>query len=96
MESLKMRTDKELEHLWEELDNIPTSEDEDGDMVIDQDFHEFTKGTDLEYIWIFFDENHSEGLHSIINGNAKEIKSERENTILIDELSDSVETIMGL
>jgi hypothetical protein len=42
----------EAKRLWIKLRDIPTNKDE----AIDVDWHIFTKGTDIEYIWHWFEE----------------------------------------
>jgi hypothetical protein len=59
-------TDKELEKLWDELTNIPFDEDEDGELVLAEDWNGFEKGADRESIWHWFDERHSKGVAWLI------------------------------
>lgn len=56
---------KELELAWEKLGNIPVIEDENSCLITDEDFEffssnigtiTFSKGTDREEIWHWFDE----------------------------------------
>jgi hypothetical protein len=55
--------DKKICELWLEFGNIPVSEDGES---IDQDFHIWSKGTDKQQIWQWFDERHSIGLYKIM------------------------------
>lgn len=56
-------TDKEIEKLWDELEDVPTDEDE----CIDVDWHGWSKGTHREEIWYWFDEQHSKGVGWLMN-----------------------------
>ncbi|MCD4793704.1 MAG: hypothetical protein K8R54_10745 [Bacteroidales bacterium] len=64
----KRNRDKELELLWDELKNVPCVENEDSELVIDENFEYFDKGTDVESIWNWFDENHTKGVGWLIYG----------------------------
>lgn len=61
--------DKEMESLWEELEDIPFIEDEDGRLILDSDepWHNFVPGTTKEEIWHYFDRNHSKGINYLVN-----------------------------
>lgn len=59
---MKKYTDKELEKMWDELTDIPFDEDLDGKLILSVNWKSFTKGTDREDIWQFFDKNHSKGV----------------------------------
>ena len=61
--------DKEMESLWEELEDIPFIEDEEGRLILDSDepWHNFEPGTTKEEIWHYFDRNHSKGLNYLVN-----------------------------
>ena len=61
--------DKEMESLWEELEDIPFIEDEDGRLILDSDesWHNFEPGTTKEEIWHYFDINHSKGINYLVN-----------------------------
>lgn len=60
-------SDKELEKLWDELTDIPFDEEENGNLVLAEDWNVFEKGTDRESIWYWFDERHSKGVGWLIN-----------------------------
>lgn len=51
--------DKELETLWEQLEDVPV--DPDTDKLENQYIH-FPAGTDRETVWHWFDERHSKGV----------------------------------
>jgi hypothetical protein len=58
-----MKKDKSLaEKLWSDLGDIPTIEDSEGDMIIDDDFViseldiTFDRGCDIYEIWHWFEE----------------------------------------
>lgn len=56
-------TDEQIEKLWDELEDIPFDEDSNtGELLISEDWHIFTTGTEREEIWHWFDDNHSKGV----------------------------------
>lgn len=55
-------TDAELEKLWDELTDIPMSENTNGELVLEEDWHVFPKGTEREEIWHWFDMTHTKGV----------------------------------
>jgi hypothetical protein len=59
-------SDKELEKLWDELTDIPFDEEENGTLVLAEDWNGFEKGTDRESIWYWFDERYSKGVGWLI------------------------------
>lgn len=61
--------DKEMESLWEKLEDIPFIEDEDGRLILDlaEPWHGFEPGTTKEEIWHYFDRNHSKGINYLMN-----------------------------
>lgn len=61
--------DKEMESLWEKLEDIPFIEDEDGRLILDlaEPWHGFVPGTTKEEIWHYFDRNHSKGINYLMN-----------------------------
>lgn len=61
--------DKEMESLWEKLEDIPFIEDEEGRLILDSDepWHNFEPGTTKEEIWHYFDRNHSKGINYLVN-----------------------------
>lgn len=60
---MKYSTDARLEGLWDDLTDVPVTEDADMRTVLDEDWHGFAKGTDVEDIWRLFDERHSKGVY---------------------------------
>ena len=54
--------DKQIEELWRELSDIGIYENEEKVICIDEDWHQFFRGTELEDIWYWFDDQHSKGL----------------------------------
>lgn len=59
-------TDREIEILWDELTNVPFDEDADGNLVLAEDWRQFTKGTEREEIWHWFDNAYSRGVHYLL------------------------------
>ena len=57
-------TDKEIEKLWIELEDITFVEDVESckELVLGSDWLHFKKGTWREDIWRWFDKNHSKGV----------------------------------
>lgn len=60
-------TDKEAENLWNELENVPVYENEKYELCLDVDWQGWSKGTDVETIWHWFDEHHSKGIGWLMN-----------------------------
>lgn len=58
--------DQELEEWWNELTDIPFDEDENGELILTQDWKQFSKGTSRDEIWHFFDREHSMGVHWLL------------------------------
>lgn len=59
--------DKEVETLWEELEDVTFEEDEDGNLVLLNDWQGWSKGTDRQDIWGWFAAHHSKGLYYLVN-----------------------------
>ena len=59
--------DREIEKLWDELEDVPMYEDENCELCLDVDWQGWSKGTDVETIWHWFDENHSKGVGWLMN-----------------------------
>ena len=54
--------DTELENLWKSLEDIPMNENEQ----LEEDWFIFSKGTDKEEIWHWFDEQYSKGVYYLL------------------------------
>ncbi|MDC0764897.1 hypothetical protein POF51_29690 [Brevibacillus sp. AG] len=54
-------TDKEIELLWEELENV-TFMEEGGDLYLASNWRMFKSGTSREDVWKWFDKHHSIGV----------------------------------
>ena len=54
--------DEEIKLLWNSLEDVLFDEDEYKELVLAEEFHCFEKGTPRNYIWNWFDENHSKGI----------------------------------
>ena len=59
--------DKEIEKLWEELEDIPVYEDENYELCLDADWLGWNKGTSVDEIWHWFDAHHSKGVGWLMN-----------------------------
>jgi hypothetical protein len=55
-------TDREVEKLWEELEDVPFDENENGRLVLANDWYGWSKGTMREDIWSWFAGHHSKGI----------------------------------
>lgn len=64
--------DKKLESLWEELEDVPCDEGENGELILSVDWEGFKAGTECEDIWHWFDELHSKGVGYLMNEYEKE------------------------
>lgn len=75
-------SDKELEKLWDELEDVLFIEGkdlyeednekykdykDDSTLVLASNWNGFEPGTDVEYIWYWFDERHSKGVGWLMN-----------------------------
>lgn len=60
-------TDREVEKLWEELEDVPVYENKNFELCLDTDWQGWYKGTDVETIWHWFDEHHSKGVGWLMN-----------------------------
>lgn len=58
--------DRELEELWRELGGVPFDEDEDGRLVLSEEWLHFPAGTWNEEIWKWFDSRYSRGVYHLI------------------------------
>ena len=62
----------EIELLWEELEDVPFDEREDGELILAVDWRQFPKGTERTEIWNWFDEAYRDGgAVSLIRGTYK-------------------------
>lgn len=60
-------TDREIEKLWKELEDVPVYENENLELCIDKYFQGWYKGIDLITIWHWFDKKHSKGVGWLMN-----------------------------
>lgn len=58
--------DEILEQFWEELEDVPFSENKDGELILEKDWLYFLAGTTREEIWHWFDDNHSKGVYWLL------------------------------
>lgn len=63
----KSSSDKKVEQLWDELDDVLIEEDEEGRMILANDWGEFSKGTERKEVWDWFDKHHSKGFVWLMN-----------------------------
>lgn len=59
-------SDKEIEKLWLELTDIPFNENEEGQLLLDEEWLHFEKDIEREEIWQWFDEQHSKGVYYLL------------------------------
>ena len=55
-------TDKEIEQMWKDFENVIFNEDEDGEFILSKNWKYFGKGTLRSDVWSWFDEHHSKGV----------------------------------
>ena len=55
-------TDKEIEQMWKDFENVVFDEDEDGEFILSKNWKYFGKGTLRSDVWSWFDEHHSKGV----------------------------------
>lgn len=65
--SFEKYKDKEIEKLWDELEDVLFVEEENGTLVLASEWNGFDAGTDRETIWYWFDEHHSKGVGYLLN-----------------------------
>lgn len=65
-------SDEGIEELWKELEDVTLDEDEHGILRLANDWNGFSKGTDIEDVWYWFDEHHSKGVGYLMNEYEKE------------------------
>ncbi len=58
--------DAKLEKIWDELEDVLFDEDDNGELVLADNWYLFSKGTSREDIWHWFDERHSKGVAWLI------------------------------
>ncbi len=59
-------TDKEIEKIWEDLEDVLFLEDDDKSLYLANDWFIFSAGTYRESIWEWFNQNHSKGLQALL------------------------------
>lgn len=57
--------DYEIELMWKELTDVPFDEAEN-EMVLAEDWKQFSKGTSRDEIWEWFDKHHSKGVYHLL------------------------------
>ena len=66
MPKIKVNTPEEidikLEKIWDELEDVLFDEDDDGELILADDWYLFAKGTTRTDIWHWFDDRHSKGI----------------------------------
>lgn len=59
--------DEELEKMWDELEDMLFTKEENGTLVLNSEWNGFNVGTPRETIWEWFDRQHSKGISWLIN-----------------------------
>jgi hypothetical protein len=64
----KKYDDKTLESLWKELEDIPCVENAESavGLSLAEDWQQFKRGSKVEDVWRFFDENYSHGVTQLL------------------------------
>lgn len=65
-EYIVLYDDDVLKMLWKELGDVPFDENENMELVLTNKWLVFEAGTDREYIWEWFDEHYSKGVHALM------------------------------
>ena len=65
METIESR-DKKLEELWDDFANVAFDEDDDGRLILSEQWRCFEAGTQREDIWHWFDERYSKGVYALL------------------------------
>lgn len=63
---MNLLNDEQLEKYWIELGDIPFDEDVKGELILAEKYLHFVQGTEREFIWHWFDENHSKGVYFLL------------------------------
>lgn len=59
-------SDKQIESIWDNMEDVPFDEDENGELTLSKPYFIFPEGTRRETIWHWFDENYSAGIGNLI------------------------------
>lgn len=59
-------TDKEVEDLWRNLEDILFDEYKDGELYLAEDWFIFKKGTSRDAVWVWFDKAYSKGVEYLL------------------------------
>lgn len=59
--------DKEVEKIWDALENISFDEGEHSELLLGQDFYIWQRGTPQIDIWVWMNQHHSLGLDYLMN-----------------------------
>lgn len=65
--------DAYLEEKWDELEDVPFSENEAGELILEESWFMFDKATSREEIWHWFDKRHSKGVAWLLYEFEKEV-----------------------
>ena len=65
--------DAYLEEKWDELTDVPFSENEAGELILEESWFMFDKATSREEIWHWFDKRHSKGVAWLLYEFEKEV-----------------------
>lgn len=63
--------DSQIKKIWALLSDIPFDEDNDGRLLLGEDFALWKKGTEREEIWKWFDQNHTKGVEWLMEHTSK-------------------------
>ena len=70
MRTLEEITDKVIKDLWKRLEDITFVEDNNSDdssyLVLASDFYIWSKGTERDRIWNWFNDNYSKGIQGLL------------------------------
>lgn len=61
-------TDRICREIWADLENVPFDYDDEGRLVLAEDFKSWPKGTSRSEIWLWFEKRYSKGVASLVYG----------------------------
>jgi hypothetical protein len=69
METGYYEMDEFILRMWDDFSDAPFDESNTSSgLALSSDWHIFTKGTDREEIWHWFDSKYSKGVHNLLYG----------------------------
>ncbi|MCD4694895.1 MAG: hypothetical protein K8S16_01545 [Bacteroidales bacterium] len=63
---MNYKSKEEIELLWRHFEDVLFLEDDDGELILAENFHLFDKGTPRNSIWQWFDEHYEKGVACLL------------------------------